>query len=225
VSGELYESVIVEARAHGRYLVSAPDAAARGILIGCHGYGQSATDCLPELARIPGAGSWASIAVDALHAFYDRKNERVLRSWMTRDLREEAIEDNVRYLRAILEEVRRRFGWRLPVVLLGFSQGASMAWRAALLGGHEIEAVVTLAGDIPPELARLPPSTRFPRRVLLARGDGDLWYDEAKFAADAALLAPRTSSVERLVFVGGHEWSDVFRAAVGELLNALLPPE
>jgi predicted esterase len=113
--------------------------------------------------------------------------------------------------------VRRRFGWRLPVVLLGFSQGASMAWRTALLGGHEVEAVVALAGDVPPELADLPPAP-FPRRALLARGEGDDWYSEAKREADVALLAARHIDVTKVTVPGGHEWSQPLRVAVGELL-------
>jgi predicted esterase len=218
VSAPDTETIVVEARAHGRYRVAPPASAAAGILVGFHGYGESGQDNLDELRRIPGLEGWALVAVDALHAFYDRKGERVLRSWMTRDLREEAIDDNVRYVRAILEAVRRRFGWRLPVALLGFSQGASTAWRAALLGGHEVDAVIALAGDVPPELARLPPAP-FPRRALLARGDADDWYTEAKLAADEALLLARGIAVERFVFTGGHQWSDEVRAAVAALLR------
>jgi predicted esterase len=213
------ESVVVAARTHGRYLVAAPATPVERILVGFHGYGQAASDCLAELERIPGAARWALVAVDALHAFYDRRGERVLRSWMTRDLREEAIADNVAYVASILAAVRRRFGWRLPVAALGFSQGASMAWRAALLGGHEVESVIALAGDVPPELASLPPAP-FPRRALLARGESDEWYTAAKLETDAVLLEARGIAVERLVYAGGHEWSDAFRDAVGAQLDA-----
>jgi predicted esterase len=218
MSAREIETAVVETRSHGRYRVAPPAGEAAGILVGFHGYGESGEANLAELLRIPDADLWALASVDALHAFYDRKAARVVRSWMTRDLRAEAIEDNVLYVRAILEEVRRRFGWRLPVVLLGFSQGASMAWRAAFLGGHEVDAVVTLAGDVPPELAELPPAP-FPRRALLARGEADDWYTDAKLAADEALLGARGIAVERLAFAGGHEWSDTFRAAVGNLLH------
>lgn len=217
------EAVVVEARAPGRYLVVAPEGEPAGLVVGFHGYAQTASDCLPELERIPGAERWALVAVDALHAFYDRKGERILRSWMTRDLRDETIAANVAYARSVLESVRSRFGWRLPVVLLGFSQGASTAWRAALLAGHEIAAVVALAGDVPPELGELPPETPFPRRALLARGVRDDWYDAGKAESDAALLAARGVVVERLAFDGGHEWTDEFREAAGALLRASSP--
>ena len=133
------ESFVVEARTHGRWLLRAPlrSPAAAGILVGFHGYMENAERHLAELERIPGLEDWALAAVDALHAFYARGDGsgRVVRGWMTRDLREEAIEDNVRYVRGVFDALRARFGWRVPVAVVGFSQGASMAWRAALLAG------------------------------------------------------------------------------------------
>lgn len=217
------ESIVVEARTHGRYLVRAPEGEPAGILVGFHGYMEWAARHLGELERIPGAERWARVAVDALSAFYSRSSGsgQVVRGWMTRDLREQAIEDNVRYVRSVLDAVRARFGWRLPVVLAGFSQGASMAWRAALLSGHEIAVVVALAGDVPPELATLHAATPFPARALIARGDADEWYDAAKLATDVERLAGRATRVETLTFAGGHEWSDAFRAKAGELLAEL----
>ena len=108
---------------------------------------------------------------------------------MTRELREEAIADNVAYVRRILDAVRPEVGWPVPLAFLGFSQGASMAWRAAVLGGHggaPAPKVVALAGDIPPELACY--EGPFPEEVLIAHGDQDEWYDLAKLSADVQLL-------------------------------------
>jgi len=216
-----HEVHVVEARTHGRFLVRAPQGVARGVLVGFHGYMQDAAILLDELAAIPGAERWALVSVDALHAFYARSSGtgRVVRGWMTRDLREEAIEDNVRYVRDVIERTRARFGWRLPVVALGFSQGASMAWRAALLAGHETAAVAALGGDLPPELAGLAAGAPFPRRALLARGESDEWYTAEKIAADRARLAARGVELTELVFAGGHEWTDAFAGAAGALLE------
>jgi predicted esterase len=214
------ETVVIPALTRGRYRLRPPCGEARGILVGFHGYLEDAERHLDELEAIPGLDGWARVAVDALHAFYARSSGtgRVARGWMTRDLREEAIEDNVRYVRGVLEAVRARFGWELPLALLGFSQGASMAWRAALLCGHEVAAVIALGGDLPPELADLPPESPFPARALLARGLADEWYTEERLAADLERLAPRGVASEVLRFAGGHEWTEDFRTRVGELL-------
>ena len=170
---------------------------------------------------IPDLDAWALVAVDALHAFYGSRSGsgRVVRGWMTRDLRQEAIADNVAYVRGVVESARARFGWPLPVTMLGYSQGASMAWRAAVLAGHEVAAAIALAGDLPPELAALPSEVPFPRRALLARGEADDWYTAEKLELDRARLVPRGLEVETLTFAGGHEWTDDFRAAAGALLG------
>lgn len=218
-----FETHVVEARTHGRYFLRPPagDAEASVLVVGCHGYGENAERHLAELATLPGAERALLVSVDALHPFYERKTGEVVRGWMTKELREHAIADNVAYLRTVLDAIRPRFGWRRPLLFLGFSQGVAMAWRAAVGAGHGAAALVALAGDVPPELLELPAEVPFPERVLLARGTLDDWYTEAKMAEDVAALAARGLDAETLVFAGGHAWSDAFRAAVGVLLADL----
>jgi len=205
---------------HGRYLLRRPPGEARLLLVGFHGYRENATRHLAELERIPGAQGWALLAVDALHAFYAGSTGEVLRGWMTRELREEAIADNVAYVRRILDAVRPEVGWKVPIAFLGFSQGASMAWRAALLAGHggaPAPKVVALAGDIPPELACH--EGPFPEEVLIAHGDQDEWYDREKLSADVQLLQARGIQAQTLTFPGGHTWTDDFRRAAAAFLQ------
>ena len=205
---------------HGRYLLRRPAGEAALLLVGFHGYRENATRHMAELERIPGAARWALLAVDALHAFYAGSTGEVLRGWMTRELREEAIADNVAYVRKILDAVRPEVGWTVPLAFLGFSQGASMAWRAALLAGHggaPPPRVVALAGDIPPELAGH--HGPFPENVLLAHGDQDEWYTKEKLAADVKLLQTKGIHPEILTFGGGHVWTDDFRRAAAAFLR------
>ena len=53
--------------------------------------------------------------------------------------------------------------------------------------------------------------------LLLARGIRDEWYTEEKFNEDLKFFEPART----LVFDGGHEWTDEFRAAAGEFLASL----
>jgi len=212
------ETRVVETRTHGRYLLRRPPPQTptpERILVGFHGYRENATRHLAELERIPGAERWALVAVDALHAFYAGSTGEVIRGWMTRELREESISDNLAYVARVLTEVRGELGFRVPITFLGFSQGASMAWRASLLAGHGPGTVVAFAGDIPPELEKL--DAPFPERVLLLYGDADEWY-LGKRLADEALLARHGVTAEVSVFPGGHEWTDGARAAIGGFL-------
>ena len=88
---------------HGRFLVKRPAQVPALLLVGFHGYRENATRHLAELERIPGSDRWALVAVDALHAFYAGSTGEVLRGWMTRELREEAIADNVACNRILLK--------------------------------------------------------------------------------------------------------------------------
>lgn len=178
-----------------------------------------------DAASIPGvAERWHVAAIQALHRFYG-KDERVVASWMTRQDREDAIADNVAYVdRVVSEEISRRPAralGRQPIVFLGFSQGAAMAYRAAVLGQHEAAGVVALAGDIPPDLK--PPSDtrqRWPP-VLIGAGAREQWYTPDKVSADSAFLVSQGIKPDICRFAGGHEWTDEFRAAAGQWLDAL----
>ena len=59
--------------------------------------------------------------------------------------------DNVRYVTDVVDAVRHAWPFT-RLVYAGFSQGASMAFRAAMSGGKACDGVVALGGDIPPEL-------------------------------------------------------------------------
>jgi predicted esterase len=196
---------IIPATVHGRYLVR--DGPAERLLVGFHGYGETADAHMTQLLQIPGVERWTAVAVQALHPFYLNRTGEVAASWMTRLDRELAIDDNVEYVRAIVE----RFSPR-QLVFAGFSQGVAMAYRAA--AGSKASGVVALGGDVPPELFEtrlsLPP-------VLIGRGTREEWYTAEKLEKDFNFLSPVTP-VSICLYEGGHEWTAEFRGAAGEFL-------
>jgi poly(3-hydroxybutyrate) depolymerase len=134
----------VEARTHGRFLVSVPDVAPPWpLLVGFHGYAETAGDHLEAVKAIPGTADWLLVSVQALHRFYTRK-ERVVASWMTREDRALAIADNIDYVGRVLGRVRAEYQTRDLLVFSGFSQGAAMAYRAA--AHYRAAALIILAG-------------------------------------------------------------------------------
>lgn len=209
----------IAAAVHGRYLVHpASHDSGRRLLVGFHGYGESAEAHLAELERIPDVAAWTVVAVQALHPFYNSRTGEVVASWMTRLDRQLAIQDNVRY---VAEVVRREIGEAGPLgtlVYIGFSQGTAMAYRAAAAAGHPCRGVVALAGDIPPELAD--PAARLPP-VMIGRGRDDEWYTEEKLDRDLQVLAAKGIEPRLLRFAGGHEWTDAFRQGVASFLTDL----
>ena len=211
--------VHVPARAHGRVVVrdAGYDGRRSRLLLAFHGYGQRAESMIEMLDPVPDINQWTIASVQALHPFYGRQNE-VVASWMTRQDRELAIAENIDYVddaTVALQRERRAD----VIVCVGFSQGASMAWRAGVLGRRRADGVVALAGDIPPELKDAP-AENFPIG-LLAGGDKDEWYTAEKMNADLKLLEQKGAPHGSLRFRGGHEWTDEFRAELGRFLGAL----
>lgn len=207
---------------HGRYLLEVPaDAQGAPLLVGCHGYGENAERHLEELRKIPGASRFVLCAVQALHPFYNRTGE-VIACWMTRQDRDQAILDNVRYVSSVVAQVKHDLPVSERLVYLGFSQGAAMAYRAAAGCGHACQGLIVLGGDVPPELEQRDLSG-FPP-VLLGRGSSEEWYDAAKMEHDVELLRSKKVDVRPVVFEGGHEWTDEFRAKAGEFLREVATP-
>jgi predicted esterase len=216
------ESLLIETPTHGRALVrraTVPRVA--GLLVGFHGYAETAEIQMERLAEIPGADAWALLSVQALHRFYRGRSEEVVASWMTRQDRDAAIADNVRYIDAAIRAVRSAGPVVKPerVVYAGFSQGVPMAFRSALRGRNSCAGVIAIGGEIPPELAA-DKSLRFPP-VLLVRGARDEWYTQARFDADVESLQSRTAHVSPIVFDGAHEWGLDASSAAGSFLSAL----
>ncbi|HEX5070788.1 MAG TPA: dienelactone hydrolase family protein, partial [Vicinamibacterales bacterium] len=171
---------------------------------------------LEQLRKIPGADRWRLVSVQALHRFSTRSNESVIASWMTRQDRESAIADNIEYMKRAVAAAGGDDAAR--IVYLGFSQGASMAARAATRGAKAASGLILLGGDIPPDV-RDDPSVVIPP-VLIGVGSRDTWYGD-RVAADIACLQARSVPHEVVRYEGGHEFTDEFRRAAGTWLARL----
>ena len=217
----------IATRVHGRYLLDPPDA--RGpwpLLVGFHGYAERAEDMLDELRRIRGGRPWLLVSIQALNRFYTRSQD-IVANWMTREDRDLAIADNLDYVAAVIESVRREQPVSTTVVYVGFSQGAAMAYRAAAFAAQRERAVpraaglIVLAGDVPPDVA--PELANMPR-VLIGRGTDDGWYTDEKAGADLELFDRAQVTPAVHVFDGGHVWDESFVAAAGTFLDTIVNP-
>jgi predicted esterase len=197
----------IAATTHGRYLVVPPKAGgAARFLIGFHGYAEGAEAQLERMRAIPGADSWTMIAIQGLHRFYQRRGSDVVASWMTRQDRDLAIADNLAYVNAVVDAAFVEWPDAATVVYAGFSQGVAMTFRAAAASARRIDGVISVAGDVPPELDAAALS-KIPA-ALICRGVRDEWYTAAKFDADIGRLRASGVAVTPLAFDGGHEWSE-----------------
>lgn len=203
---------------HGRYLFEPASSPGRTpILVGFHGYMESAEDQMARLRSIPGVNSWRVASIQALNRFYrGRRTQDVVAGWMTRQDRELAIADNQAYVAAVVAEIEQDSGSASGVVFGGFSQGVAMAFRAASTSMVPVLGVIALGSDVPPELSATTLG-RIPE-ALLGRGLSDELYPVAQWEADRRRLVEGGVETEAFAFDAGHEWTDAF----GERASAFL---
>jgi predicted esterase len=213
---------VIPTRIHGRYLVRESLQASQPapLLVGFHGYMESAEIQMERLAAIPGAHQWVLVAIQGLHRFYRGRTEDVVSSWMTRQDRELAIADNKAYVDAVVESVAQRFSATGPLVFAGFSQGVATAFRAGCTSQRAVSGLVVLGGDVPPELNQSALSRV--SSVLLGRGERDEWYAESKRTLDIARLRESGVVLETPVLDAAHEWTTDFSRLAGAFLDQRL---
>jgi predicted esterase len=161
------------------------------------------------------------VAVQGLHRFYSRSQQQVVASWMTREDRELMLADNTEYVGRVIAAARDEAATAdATMVIVGFSQGTAMAWRAAV--AHP-SPVIALGGDIPPELtpgllARIP-------AALVGHPSLDEWYTDEKHESDLVRLAAAGCIAEGCALDGGHEWSTAFYDACQGFVTRFGLPE
>jgi len=210
----------IAATTHGRYLVEPPaHAGAAPMLVGFHGYSESAETQMERLRAISGSDSWLTVSVQGLHRFYQRRTNEVIASWMTRLDRELAIADNLAFVAGVVDDAARQWPVSGTLVFAGFSQGVAMAFRAAANSAHPVTGIIAVGGDIPPEI--VPERLGQITTALMCRGATDNWYTSEKFAQDTGRLRAAGVELRELEFDGGHEWSEPVVDAASEFLRGL----
>jgi predicted esterase len=209
---------LVGTRVHGRVLVKASPATPAGVLLGFHGYLESADTQLARLERMPGAEAWTLVSVQALNRMYRGRSRETVAGWMTRQDREEAIEDNIEYVNRVVADLGILPG-DATVVCAGFSQGGAMAFRAGVRGAFGAAGIICVGADVPPELIA-DPAAAFPP-VLFVRGARDEWLTPDTFELGVTSLRARGADVQALVVDAAHEWTESASLAAGEFLTRI----
>ena len=198
-----------------RYSVmGAFDAALAEVWVVCHGQGQLASRFLTRFLPIEREDRLV-IAPEALSRYYlmppqggpHAPSTPVGATWMTSEDREREIEDYIRYLDLLYDEIFSTVS--RPAVrlwVLGFSQGVATVGRWVARGKVDPDRVVLWAGVLPPELTAQDAAMlarRAPLTMVLGRHD-----DFAKpelVAAQESRLKELGVPHETIRFDGGHE--------------------
>ncbi|MBK9177579.1 MAG: dienelactone hydrolase family protein [Flavobacteriales bacterium] len=191
-----------------RYHVLGRIEAAQELWVVLHGYGQLARFFLNNFKGLEDGR--CIIAPEGLSRFYlDEQNTRVGATWMTREDRLHEIDDQVSYLDALCDELRRSSLPGVKVNVLGFSQGAATASRWAIRGRTPLKRLVLWAGSIPPELDRDALAAWRSLPVDLVLGDQDEFAAPKDLNAQAQRLQGAGVACNKHLFEGGHRLEPV----------------
>ncbi|MDF2438103.1 MAG: phospholipase [Bacteroidota bacterium] len=134
------------------FLSSEVDQKTEEIWFVCHGYGQLASYFIRNFEVLQNDKT-VIVAPEGLHRFYwNGFSGRVVASWMTKEAREDDINDYVNYLNSVYHEVISKAGAEVKVNLLGFSQGTATVCRWIAAGNIKANNLVLWAGAFPDDM-------------------------------------------------------------------------
>jgi len=134
-----------------RYEVSSESNEFDTVLYVLHGYGQQAQYFIRKFR--PFFDKMLVVAPEGMHRFYlSGSSGRVGASWMTKEAREDDIEDNIEWLNQLDAHISQKYPVKRKI-LLGFSQGGATAARWYHKGAVSFDAMILWACVFPPDLS------------------------------------------------------------------------
>jgi len=118
------------------------------IWIVCHGYGQLASFFIRKFEDLESPNRYI-VAPEGFNKFYLKGfSGRVGASWMTKERREDEIEDHCNFLEQLTDSIRKKANTNCKVRILGFSQGTATVSRWLLRTKHVIDTLILWGGKI-----------------------------------------------------------------------------
>lgn len=196
--------------------VGSPGDHVRELWIVCHGYGQLSTLFIRHFQPIVGDARWI-LAPEGLSRFYHEMpnaarhadlpvdERRVGAAWLTREERERDIADGVAYLTNVHEFAASHLPYDIPLTVLGFSQGVSVAarWLALAPTPPEVDHFICWSGSVPAELVGDGRRIRAARATLVS-GTEDPWVRSGTVEAQQQRLESLGIAPKVVRFHGGH---------------------
>ena len=134
-----------------RYEVSSESDEFDTVLYVLHGYGQQAQYFIRKFR--PFFDRMLVVAPEGMHRFYLKGSSgRVGASWMTKEAREDDIQDNINWLNELDAHISKHYSVKRRIVL-GFSQGGATAARWYHKGAVSFDAMILWACVFPPDLS------------------------------------------------------------------------
>ena len=170
-----------------------------------HGWGQTCRSIIRRFQPLRDS-SLLLVAPQAPHPFYvSTEPKKVGFTGLTQYERARAVDEFRVYMRRLLDRLAAEESFDAGrIVVVGYSQGVSMAYRLAISDVLTPAGLVACNGDLPPDGAeKLPGAPRFP--VLLIHGEGDPLVPKSKCDEAFQILTAQGFSVDHWIHKGGHE--------------------
>lgn len=140
-------SLKVETTAH-YYSLGELNSNTKDIWIVCHGYGQLASFFLRKFQSMEAPNRYI-VAPEGFNKFYLKGfSGRVGASWMTKEKREDEIEDYCAFLEELLDSIIEKSNPNYSIKVLGFSQGTATVTRWLLRTKHKVDSLIVWGGKI-----------------------------------------------------------------------------
>ena len=176
-----------------------------------HGYGQLAQYFIRNFRGLQDHNICV-IAPEGLSRFYledvesrmKTGNNRVGATWMTKENRLMDIENYINYLNALYEsEIKTD---KVPITLLGFSQGAATVSRWALDNRVNFQRLILWAGVFPPDMNfEEGKSLLKQKETCFVYGKDDPFLNDNRFTEMKELSRKLEIVPHQIEFEGGHE--------------------
>ncbi len=196
------------------YIIGKPSEKISSVWFVLHGYGQLARDFIKYFRPVV-SESAIVVAPEALNKFYLKGFDgKIGAAWMTREDREEEVDDYVSYLDSVYDEVIREGHFRkAKITILGFSQGSYSAVRWATRGRSKSDRMILWGGGIPSDVdADKIKSYSDMTPLIIVAGDKDQFVTEEEISRETERLNSIKLNYQIKRFKGGHEIkADVLR--------------
>jgi len=171
------------------------------VIIACHGYGQLANYFLKWFEGID-TDKYCVVAPEGLHRFYWKGfSGRVVASWMTKEEREEDINDYIVFLDTVAKQFEHK-----KIIALGFSQGGATISRWVANTKLNIDKMILWGGvfpeDIPLEKIN---KASLSSPIQLTFGDTDEYYTQTTITKIKDQINKLEINAEITSFAGGHK--------------------
>lgn len=191
-----------------RYYLLGQQSSPKRIWYVAHGYGQLAADFVRHFESV--SRNQLIVAPEGFSLFYlDSKYEKIGSSWLTQEDREQGIQDQVSYLETLHHHLLDSTDLtRVPVGLLGFSQGVATVARWARYGTIKPDRFVFWAGRLPQEWNGEDLSVLSKSHNLFVSGTRDAYLKPDWVAAEKEKCEHIGITYNQIQFDGGHRLDD-----------------